>query len=87
MPKTIFQKKNSKYEILNHFYFGPKFFEGSSLGRFSQCILASFTPTFLFSNPPNPTPPHHYRHHKKATYGPEMPVACYSFLIFFVSQA
>ena len=41
---TIFKKKNSKYEILNHFYFGPNFlsFFGTALG----CFLLS-TPSSL----------------------------------------
>ena len=46
MPKIMFQKKNSKHEILNHLYFGPKFkvqsFFGTSLGRFSQCFFFYF---------------------------------------------
>ena len=37
----IFSKKtNSKYEILNHSYFGPVFILGEfALGRFSQCFI------------------------------------------------
>ena len=39
-PKHYFQKKNSKYDILNHLYFGPNFvFLGTALGRFSQCFF------------------------------------------------
>ena len=35
-------KKSSKYEILNHLYFGPNFdFWGTTLGRFSQGLFFS----------------------------------------------
>ena len=46
-PKYYFQKKNSKYEILNHFYFGSNFvsFFGTALGRFSQYFF--FTQHFV----------------------------------------
>ena len=70
-PKYYFQKKNSKYDILNHLYFGPNFVLGTALRRFSQCIFFLFFvidqpwwPTFL---PSPPLPPYH----KKASYGPE----------------
>ena len=40
---NIFQKKNFKYEILNHLYFGPSFvLWGTVLGRFSQCFFLIF---------------------------------------------
>ena len=43
-PKKCFQKKNSKCEILNHFYFGPNFvFLETALGRFSQCFFKDFS--------------------------------------------
>ena len=53
-PKYYFQKKNSKYEILNHFYFGSNFvsFFGTALGRFSQCFFFTQHP------PPPPSLPH-----------------------------
>ena len=39
-PKKYVQKKNSKYEILNHLYFGPNFVLWRvALGRFSQCFV------------------------------------------------
>ena len=39
-PKKHFQKKNYKYDILNHLYFGPSFvFWGTALRRFSQCFF------------------------------------------------
>ena len=42
--KKYFQKKNCKYEILNHLYFGPSFvFWGTALGRFSQSFFFSFS--------------------------------------------
>ena len=56
--KTYFQKKNDKYEILNHLYFGPNFvFWGIALGRFSQCFFLIFRrrPTMvavIFTQPP-----------------------------------
>ena len=35
-------KKNSRYEILNHLYFGPNFFfSGTALGLFSRCFSSS----------------------------------------------
>ena len=35
-------KKSSKYEILNHLYFGPNFvFWGTALGRFSRGVFFS----------------------------------------------
>ena len=68
MPAIIFSKKNSKYEILNHLYFGPSFlFCGTALGRFSQCwifhlsSLANHFGRYLYAPPPN---------HRKAFYGP-----------------
>ena len=40
---SIFEKKNSNYEILNHLYFGPVFIFGEfALGRFSQYFLKFF---------------------------------------------
>ena len=67
MPAIIFSKKNSKYEILNHLYFGPSFlFCGTALGRFSQCwifhlsSLANHFGRYLYAPPPN---------HRKAFYG------------------
>ena len=42
MPKIIFQKKNSKNEILNHLYIGPKSFSGGLLSG----VLASAFLTF-----------------------------------------
>ena len=39
-PKKYFQKKNYKYGILNHLYFGPSFVVwGTALGRFSQFLF------------------------------------------------
>ena len=41
--KQYFQKRNYKYEIFNHLYFGPNFvFWGTALGRFSQCVFFKF---------------------------------------------
>ena len=67
MHKIIFSKKKSKYEILNHLYFGPSFiFWGTALGRFSQCCFFHFLPLanhcgrYLYAPPP----------HKKVSYGP-----------------
>ena len=64
-PKYYFQKKNSKYEILNHFYFGSNFvsFFGTALGRFSQCFFFTQRP------PPPPSPPR------------PSPTSCYNFLL------
>ena len=65
--KKYFQKKNCKYEILNHLYFGPSFvFWGTALGRFSQSFFFLFRPwstmvTDIFTQHP---------HDKKASYGP-----------------
>ena len=39
-PKQYFQKKNSKYEVLRHLYFGPKYV-------FGECFRA-FQPVFFF---------------------------------------
>ena len=33
-PKLYFQKKNPKYEILNHLYFGPNFAFGDCFRAF-----------------------------------------------------
>ena len=42
-PKKYFQKKNSKYEILNYLNFGPNFvLWGTALGCFSHCFFFSF---------------------------------------------
>ena len=70
MPKIIFQKKNSKYEILNHLYFGRKFvFLRASLGRFSSVFFYFMSLTNLatdiFTQSLAPLP-----HHKKASYDP-----------------
>ena len=41
--KKYFQKKNYKYEILNHLYFGPSFvFLETALGCFSKCFFLIF---------------------------------------------
>ena len=41
---NIFQKKNSRYEILNRLFFWSKFrFLGTALGRFSQCFSSNFS--------------------------------------------
>ena len=43
-PKKYLRKKNYKYEILNHLYFGPSFvFWGTALGRFTQCFFFNFS--------------------------------------------
>ena len=66
--KTYFQKKNYKYEILNHLYFGPNFvFWGIVLGRFSQCFF------FNFSSSANHGARNFYSapHHKKGSHGPD----------------
>ena len=71
MPKIIFQKTNSKYEILNHLYFGPKFnFLRASLGRFSQCFFFTFCrrPTLVADILTQSLAP--LLHHKKASYDP-----------------
>ena len=42
--KEIFRKRNYKYEILNHLYFGPSFvFWMTALGRLSQCFFSNFS--------------------------------------------
>ena len=57
-PKKMFRKKNYKYEIFNHLYFGPSFvFWRTALGSFSQCVFFSiFRPwstmvTDIFTQP------------------------------------
>ena len=41
--KYYFQKKNYKYEILNHLYFGPSLiFCGTALGCFSSVVFLNF---------------------------------------------
>ena len=87
-PKKYFQKKNCKYEILNHLYFGPSFvFWGVSLGRFNQCFFLFFVlgqpwwPTFLF--PPKPHP----HHNKKASYGPANSVIQRPMLMILASHS
>ena len=41
--RYYFQKKNYKYEILNHLYFGPSFvIRGTALGHFSWCFFFNF---------------------------------------------
>ena len=65
-PKKYFQKKNYKYEILNHLYFGQSFvIWGTALGRFSQYFF------FNFSSLVNHGDRHFHSapHHKKAFYG------------------
>ena len=81
-PKKCFQKKNSKCEILNHFYFGPNFvFLETALGRFSQCFFKDFSSSanhggrHFYSVPP---------HHKKASYGPVSAQKCYNFITLSV---
>ena len=71
-PKNYFQKKNYKYEILNHLYFGPSFvFSGIALGRYSQRFFKIFLSLVnhggqhCYSAPLHPPPPGH----KKAFYG------------------
>ena len=80
-PRQYFQKKNSKYEILNHLYFGPNFNLGrSALGCFSPCYFWIFCRRLtivcdIFTQPfphtpsisPTPFPP---SYHKEASYGP-----------------
>ena len=67
LDKYYFQKKNSKYEIINNLYFGSNFvFYGTAIGRFSQCFFLIFRrrPTIvadIFTQAP---------HHKKASYDP-----------------
>ena len=61
MPEIIFFKKTSKYEILNHLYFGPNSYFWDCFGSFSQCFFLIFG-----RRPTKPPPPH-----KKASYGPE----------------
>ena len=70
-PKKYFQKKNYKYETLNHLYFGPSFV-------FWEIALRRFFCTFLslvnhggrhFSLPPPPLLSHPSAH-KKASYSP-----------------
>ena len=71
-PKQYFQKKNSKYDILNHLYFGPNFvFVWTALGRFSQCCFLIFCrqPIMMADIFTQPLP-----HHKKASYGPRLPI-------------
>ena len=65
-PKKHFQKKNYKYDILNHLYFGPSFvFQGTALRRFSQCFflncssLVNHGDRHFHSFPP--PPPHHHK--------------------------
>ena len=76
--KKYFQKKNCKYEILNHLYFGPSFvFWGTALGRFSQWFFLIFrhrpiTVADIFTQPP---------HHKKASYSPEKHVMLETILV------
>ena len=59
-PKYYFQKKNSKYDILNHLYFGPNFVLGTALRRFSQCIFFYFSSStnhggrHFYPAPPSP---------------------------------
>ena len=56
--KYYFQKKNSKYEILNNLYFDSNFaFFGTAIGPFSQCFVLIFRrrPTIMtdiFTQPP-----------------------------------
>ena len=65
---NIFQKKNSKYEILNHLYFGSNFAFGDcfrafwSVFFFYSLLSANHGGLNLYSAP----------HHKKASYGPVM---------------
>ena len=41
--RYYFQKKNYKYEILNHLYFGPSLiFCGTALGCFSSVVFFNF---------------------------------------------
>ena len=41
--RIYIQEKNSKYEILNHLYFGPNFvFRRTASARFSQCFFSNF---------------------------------------------
>ena len=64
----IFSKKNSKYEIFNHLYFGPNFvFWWTALGRFIQfffgiSLSANHGGHYFYSA----LPPHH----KNGFYGP-----------------
>ena len=65
-PKKYFQKKNYKYEILNHLYFGPSFnFCGTALGHFSQCFFFNFLSLVNHGDRHFHAAPHH----KKAFYG------------------
>ena len=72
-PKSYFLKKNSKYEILNHWiiYILVLFsLLGTALGRFSQCFF--FFCFFLVCRPTRVTEIFtRSPHHKKASYGPE----------------
>ena len=59
VSSKYFQKKNYKYEILNHLHFDPNFvFRGTALGRFSQCfffLIFLRRPTmmaYIFTQPP-----------------------------------
>ena len=63
MPKIIFQKENSKYEILNHLDFGPKFiFWKTSLVLFLKNFChRPTTVANIFTQPPSSP----YHHHKK----------------------
>ena len=76
--KWYFQKKNSKYEILNHLYFGLKFvFWGVLYGVLASVFFLIFSrrPTMVFLVHPH--------HHKKASCGPGYP---YTLWLFHTSQ-
>ena len=72
---NIFKKRNYRYEILNHLYFGPSFvFWRTALGRFSKCcsffnfsLSVNHGGQHFYSARPS-TPPHPH-HHKKTSYG------------------
>ena len=54
--RQYFQKKNYRYEILNHLYFGPSFvFWVPALGRFSQCFFFIIIIIFVIGQPWRPT--------------------------------
>ena len=77
IKKLYSQKKNSKYDILNHLYFDPNFYFGDCFRAF---LLVSFF-IFVVDQPwsaPFPPP-----HHKKVSYGPGSMVFCPLLNFFF----